>query len=199
MQGTAANRSFLVAIVLIAIPVCVSADKRNVQPLSVSNPVLAASVERIASKSPAWREALDSVAVTGRRTILITPDKIKNGDFDLASLAQAIPLGDEHSRVETVIVVINLDLMQKLSGLPVKAVDFENDLDRIIAHEVYGHAVPYLLAGSLSGRCADPAAGQSAADACAIQRENVVRKEMKLGQRFVYGRAGLSLARRNRQ
>ena len=106
------------------------------------------------------------------------------------------PVSDAAGRVDLVVVMVNLDLMQKLSRLPVTAVDFEDDLDRILAHEVYGHAIPFLLAGHLSGKCADPVAGQSAIASCVIQRENVIRKEMRLGQRLEYGRDSLALARR---
>ena len=116
--------------------------------------------------------------------------------IDADTLAQVYPLADDQSRVDTVVVVVNLELLQKLSGLPVTAVDFEDDVDRILAHEVYGHAIPLLLAGSLAGNCADPAIGQSAIASCAIQRENVIRREMRLGQRFEYGRDSLALARR---
>ena len=157
------------------------------------------------SGSAAWREALDAVTATGRRVIVVTPDMVNvraiDGayDFDSESLAGAQPVVDDQSRVDTVIVVVNLPLMQRISGLPMASVDFEEDVDRILAHEVYGHAVPFLLAGSLAGKCADPDRGQRATDACAIKRENVIRKELKLGQRFDYGRDGLSMARRFRQ
>ena len=77
--------------------------------------------------------------------------------------------------------------------------DFEDDLDRILAHEVYGHAFPYLFAGDLSGKCADPAKGQRAEDACAIKRENEIRAELRLGKRRGYGLDGLSLARPYRE
>lgn len=175
-----------------------SAQEAATGPLQVSDPILSASVERLASDSPSWRAAIEAVAATGRRTVLATADEIKGG-FDSGKLAQAHPLADDQSRVDTVLVIVNVGLMQRLSGLPVKAFEFERDLDRIIAHEVYGHAIPLLIAGSLAGSCADPAAGQSAAGACAIKRENVIRKEMRLGQRFDYGREGLALARRSQQ
>jgi hypothetical protein len=64
---------------------------------------------------------------------------------------------------------------------------------------VYGHAVPYLLAGTLTAKCADPAIGPSASASCAVQRENVVRREMRLGQRIEYGRDSLAIARRSWQ
>jgi hypothetical protein len=166
--------------------------------VKVSHPVLAASIDRLASDSPSWREAMDAVAASGRRALVVTPDQISEG-FDSNDLAGALPIADDQSRVDAVIVIVNLDLLQRLSGLPVGAIQFKDDLDRLMAHEVFGHAVPYLLAGNLSGKCADPAPGQSATDACAIRRENVIRKELGLGRRFDYGRESLALTRRSWQ
>ena len=189
------QRFFIVAAVLAVSWSSAWAQDDSQRALLVSHPVLAASVERLNDESPTWRDALHAVAATGRRTVLVTPDKV-NGTFDSHALAQAHPIADEHARVETVLVVINLELLQRLSGLPVDALQFKDDLDRIVAHEVYGHAVPFLLSGDLSGRCADPAPGQSATSACAIKRENLIRRELGLGQRFEYGREGLAIARR---
>jgi len=182
---------FVAAIVVIGYPFAVSADA----PLVVSHPALAASVERLTAESRTFRDALAAVATTGRHTILTTPEKV-DIPFDRTVLAQGYPIGDDDSRVETMVIVINLDLLQKLSGLSMTAVDFEDDLDRIVAHEIYGHAVPVLLAGKLAGNCPDPAVGQSALTSCAVQRENVIRREMRLGQRLEYGRDSLALARR---
>ena len=172
-------------------------------PIVVRHPVLAASLERLSAESPSWRKAVETVSQSGRRILVSLPDQIKipdgKGGFmpsDPAVLAEVHPLSEDDARVETVIVVVNLDLLQALSRLPVGAADFEDDVDRIMAHEVYGHAIPILLAGNMSGNCADPAIGQSAQAACAIQRENVIRREMRLGARVDYGRESLALARR---
>jgi hypothetical protein len=95
-----------------------------------------------------------------------------------------------------VVVVINLPLVQAAHDVRFSAPqDFEADVDRILVHEVYGHAVPYLLAGDLSARCADPAPGERATDACSIQRENAVRAELGLGRRSDYSLSGLAIAR----
>ena len=179
------------AIVLIGYPLAVSADA----PLVVSNATLVASVDRLSAESRTFRDAVAAVAATGRHTVLTTPDKV-SFPFDRTVLAQGYPMSDDDGRVDTMVIVINLELLQKLSGLSMTAVDFEDDLDRIVAHEIYGHAVPVLLAGNLSGNCADPAIGQSALTSCAVQRENVIRREMRLGQRLEYGRDSLALARR---
>ena len=192
------SRVFLSGIVLaaslLAAPGRASAQQEGDPSIGVWNPVLAASLERLANESRSWREAVDAVARTGRRAVIVTSDQVKGADA--GALAQVEPVSDAAGRVDLVVVMVNLDLMQKLSRLPVTAVDFEDDLDRILAHEVYGHAIPFLLAGHLSGKCADPVAGQSAIASCVIQRENVIRKEMRLGQRLEYGRDSLALARR---
>ena len=185
----------LAATIVAAAPPSVFAQERADSAIQAWHPVLAASVERLAAESPSFRDALRAVTATGRRAVLITPDKF-DGVFDAETLAQAEPVGSEQSRVDYVLVVVNLELLQKLSGLPMTAVDFEDDVDRILAHELYGHAVPYLLAGTPTAKCADPAIGQSAAASCAVQRENVIRREMRLGQRIEYGRDSLALARR---
>lgn len=174
-------------------------------PLIVEHPVLASSLDRLYARSPRWRAALHAVANTGRRGVVVTPDKVRVRDengggetpFDPDVLAEVQPIADDWSRVETVIVVVNLPLLDTLYSDATTA-DLEADLDRILAHEVYGHAIPYLLAGHLSGKCADPLPKQRATDACAIKRENEIRGELQLGERRGYGLDGLTIARRFR-
>jgi hypothetical protein len=188
---------FVMATVIAVVPI-VSAQETVDGPLVVSNPVLAASVQRLAADSHSWREAIAAVKATGRRAELVTSDQARRW-IEPDTLAQLHPLADASSRIDSVLIVVNLELLQRLSGLPATAVDFEDDVDRIVAHEVYGHAIPLLMSGTLAGHCADPATGQSAIASCAIQRENVIRREMRLGQRSDYGRDSLALARRSWQ
>ena len=174
-------------------------------PLIVEHPVLAASLARLYAGSPRWRDAFDAVLNAGRRVVVVTPDKVRVRDerggpetpFDSDVLAEVQPITDDWSRVDTVVVVINLPLLDKLYS-DATAADLNADLDRILAHEVYGHAIPYLLAGHLSGKCADPLPKQRATDACAIKRENEIRGELRLGERRGYGLDGLTIARRLR-
>jgi len=198
MNAKAVKGIAFAAIILVAIPIGLSA-KDPAGSVLVWNPVLSSSIERLTAESRTFREAIDALGLTGRHAVLTTPDHLPERitiDFDATVLAQAYPLTAERSRVDTVVVVFNIDLLQKLSGLSMSAIDFEDDLDRIVAHEVYGHAIPVLMAGNLSGHCADPAVGQSAMASCAVQRENVIRKEMNLGLRLDYGRESLALAHR---
>ncbi len=175
-------------------------------PIVANSSELTDSLERLHSGSAAWRDAVAALSATGRRAIVVTPDRVRVRDpkgrgerpFDDDLLAEVQPLADEEGRVQVVVVVVNVPLLDEMHATGVRA-EFEQDLDRILAHEVYGHAIPYLLAGSLSGRCADPAPGQRATEACAIKRENQIRSELGLGLRREYGLAGLAIARRHRR
>lgn len=173
-------------------------------PVVARHPEIRAALDRIARGSASWRAALASVAATGRSALVLTPDDVIVADpagdarssFDRSEVAAVSPVSDGTGRVHAVLVVVNVDQIQaaheRLSSLPG---EFHADLERVLAHEVYGHAVPYLLAGDLRGRCADPAPGMPGADACAIQRENVVRAELRLGRRTDGTLSSLSLAR----
>ena len=178
---------------------------RDRPPVLVEHPILAASLARLYNGSPRWRDALDAVANTGRRVVVLTPEKVRVRDnargretpFDHDVIAEVQPIADDWSRVDTVVVVVNVPLLDRLYSDATLA-DLHADLDRILAHEIYGHAIPYLLAGHLSGKCADPLPKQRATDACAIKRENEIRSELRLGQRREYGLDGLAMTRRYR-
>ncbi|MEQ1869313.1 MAG: hypothetical protein ABL961_04760 [Vicinamibacterales bacterium] len=176
----------------------------EVGPIVADNPRLRDSVDRLTRGSALWRNALESAKQRGRRAVILTPDQVvvTTGDqhgsvkaFDAGVLAEVTPVTRGTSRVDAVLIVVNLPLVERLhtrrNSLPA---EFETDLDRILAHEVYGHALPYLLAGDLSGHCPDPVLNQPAAEACAIRRENAVRAELGLGRRVDAGLSSLTLA-----
>jgi hypothetical protein len=176
-----------------------------VEPVVTGNSIIQASLDRIAKRSTLWREAVDALRVTGRRAVVVTPDQVRPADASSDarhdrfhdSVAEVAPVVRDRSRVDLVVVIVNLAVLQErhrvLQALPI---EFDLDLDRILVHEVYGHAFPYLLAGDTSGRCADPQPGERAADACSIRRENAVRAELGLGRRVGYGLHDLNFVRR---
>jgi hypothetical protein len=179
------------------------------QTLITTNPVFRASLTRIAQRSALWRDAVESMHQAGRRAVLLTPDQVVVADapghvakdgFDPTVLAEVAPVALADSSVDVVLVVVNLSLLEKshrdAHSVPA---EFEADLDRILVHEIYGHAVPYLLAGHLSGRCPDPVPGERATDACSIRRENAVRAELGLGRRTTYGLDDLNVSRRSKR
>ena len=119
--------------------------------------------------------------------------------FDPRQLAETMPLHDDEQRVDVVVVVVNVRLIQDMHWSRGPLMDLERDIDRILVHEVYAHAIPYLLAGHMSGRCADPGPGQPASESWAIRRENEVRAELGLGSRKEYGLESLALVHNPRR
>lgn len=200
------GRTFLCAVIVAFFSVVPSAAQ-SPTPVLAHDTLLRESLDRISRGSARFREALEAIRQSGRRAVVLTPDQVvvtdaqrtRRAAFDPSVLAEVTPVTNGASLVETVLVVVNLPLLERMhqqrNSLPV---ELEADLDRIVIHEVYGHAVPYLLAGDLSGQCADPAPGQRAHEACAIQRENAVREELGLGRRTDAGLFGLTLAWRGR-
>jgi hypothetical protein len=177
-------------------------------PVLTGNPVIQASLTRIGQGSGLWRRAIEAIRASGRRALVLTPDQVvvseaadgrEGRPFDEQVVAEVAPVPGRDSRVDVVLVVVNLELLEhahaRLGSLPG---ELDADLDRVLVHEIYGHALPYLLAGDLSGRCADPGPRERPADACAIRRENEVRAELRLGRRVDHGLEGLALARRER-
>jgi hypothetical protein len=166
---------------------------------------LEASLQRIERRSPRWRSAVGAIQSLGRQVFVLTPDQVKVAEaigergtapFDRDLLAAASPVVDGETRIQRVLVVVNLDLLQDLHDRTNSLQgEFEADLDALLVHEVYGHAFPYLLAGDLSGQCADPGPGQRPQDACSIRRENDVRQDLGLARRATYGLNALHLVR----
>ncbi len=208
------NRQCVWALLTTALTVAsmeVRANKFPPQPATTAvltnHPTLQQSLNRLFARSALWRDTVKSVERLGRKVVVVTPKhvRIKDPDtgklraFDYGVIAEVQPLAEQETRVDAVVVVVNVELLERLQGSLTTIGDFEDDLDRILAHEVYGHAFPYLLAGDLSGKCADPANGERAEDACAIKRENAIRGELRLGQRRDYGLDGLTIARRFRE
>ena len=159
----------------LAAVVASTAAAQSIQAQTVSNPPLAtsdsspllttsrtlqASLGRIWRGSPLWREAIASVRKTGRQVLVVEPADVmiagRRGDrgaLDHGVVAEAYPVVAEDSQIPVVVVVVNLRLVQETHDARLSVLrDFEADIDRILVHEVYGHAVPYLLAGDLSGR-----------------------------------------------
>lgn len=198
--------ALLTAVLAVAsIPLRAGEPVSATAPVITNHPIIQQSLQRLADRSAAWRAAAKEIERLGRKAVVVTPKQVRVHDprdgavrsFDQDVLAEVQPLAEHETRVDAVVVVVNVELLQRLQAPMTTIGDFEDDLDRIIAHEVYGHAFPYLLAGDLSGKCADPASGQRAEDACAIKRENEIRAELRLGQRRDSGLSGLTLARRN--
>jgi hypothetical protein len=174
-------------------------------PLLAVHDDIADSLARIARRSATWRAEIAALRGTGRHAVIVTSDRVLVAEpdkpgrlqpFDTMVLAEVAPVVVRESEVRTVLVVVNLALLDALHDRRGSLPGERNaDLDRILVHEIYGHALPYLRAGNLSGRCPDPVRDERAADACAIARENALGKELGFGRRTDYNVNGLLFSR----
>jgi hypothetical protein len=174
-------------------------------PLVTSHALLKERLTRIARRSPSWRESIASLVGTGKTVFVLTPDEVvvadgpdgsEAGTFDPAVVAAAAPVPGPEGQVRSVLVFVNLPLIEDVHRRgDSPPAELLSDIDSVLVHEIYGHALPYLLAGSLSGRCPDPEPGQAASEACSIRRENTIRTELRMGRRRGYGLDALSLSR----
>jgi hypothetical protein len=199
----------LTAIVAVAAAVVLTVASDEIRsapahgPFVSTQPVIERALKRIARGSATWREAVDRLTAAGRTAVILTPGEVVVREasgapavFDASEMAEVSPVADRVGRVSAVLVVVNVDRLLELHDRRGSLIgEFEADLDRVLAHEVYGHAVPYLLGGHISARCPDPVPGQPAAEACAIRRENTIRAELRLGRRTDSAFGSLALAR----
>jgi hypothetical protein len=169
-----------------------------------THPLVRASLDRLWDGSPSWRASLQGLP-RDRTVVVLTPDEVRVQDgrrtrpFEADLLGEVTPVAENDGRIRQVVVVVNVPLIESTHARRLSTLsELYADLDRVVAHEVFGHAIPYLVAGDVSGRCADPAAGERPEDSCAIRRENLIRAELGLGRRTDAGLFGLALARRSR-
>jgi hypothetical protein len=172
--------------------------------LVASHPLIRASLDRLWQRSPSWRTGLRQIHGQGL-VVIATPDEVlvqdgnRRRSFEPDLLGEVTPVAEPNGRVTQVLVVVNVPLIEASHGRRRATLsELHADLDRVLAHEVFGHALPYLMVGNVSGHCGDPKRGERPEDACAIRRENLIRAELGLGRRTDAGLYGLALARRSR-
>lgn len=177
-------------------PVAAPAASARMSVFTVADADVAAALRRIDQGSPTWRAELDEVARRGGRVVVATVGELTGvpEQFARQQLAEVTPIAAADGSVREVLVVINRELLRDAyRHARGSAEDEQQDLARILIHEVYGHAVPYLVAGHVSGACSDPLS-ESDSRSCSLDRENVIRRELRLGVRIRYDLSGLALS-----
>lgn len=169
----------------------------------VLDPYLAARLAALEARSPTLRaamarlragrvELLLATAAQGARVVrhtaaagLPAPERL---------LGAAITFHEPRSgRVLAVLVHVDVEraaaAARGLAALPAVAsvqAALDRLVDEVLVHEVWGHAVPLALAGTVGAACPDPRPGERAEDACVTRRENVLRGELGWPRRATY-------------
>jgi hypothetical protein len=158
-----------------------------------TQPRLVAVLNRLLARSRTFAREAARVAARDRHITVVARREVpwdalkRNVHYADGSAAAALPLVDGDGKVRNFLVVVDYSMLSRLgSSKHLLKKDIETDLTRLLIHEIYGHAMPWLLYGKAGG-CFDPKPGQLPASACSIRRENRIRKELGLGVRTDFG------------
>jgi hypothetical protein len=177
--------------------------------LHVLDGYLASRLASLEARAPSLGAALDSVR-RGRLIVRLgTPEQTTRVEpwagarLRPARLAQLVARFDTLTgAVHAIVVQVDLNAIarHRLREIPPPAAwfsraqrqaRFDRVVDDILIHEVWGHLVPLVLAGSMSGACRDPVAGEADVNSCVLKRENALRTELGRELRRTYAMADL--------
>jgi hypothetical protein len=175
----------------------------------IADPFLAARLATLELRAPTLKEEMDRLRQNGFHFLLGTREQVLErlrhphvtrrigpAERQVGSTI-LFPVKDSHV-VEAGVVTINLARivelhLQRLALLPRAALDpalhqreFEQFVDDVLVHEVYGHLLPVALAGSIRAQCLDPRPDEEPGASCVLQRENRLRAELGLPPRLHY-------------
>jgi len=173
----------------------------NFGSVRVTDRLLAERVRSLQDRSPTWRAALDSLAVLQFQVLVGTPEQLGELVPALSSYAgqhigRMLPLGNRNSQLIGAAVLIDLAVMERMArAAGASQAMLEGDIDRILAHELYGHVLPLAIAGRPDRGCADPAPHEPAVSSCSVRRENRIRAELGLPPRTTYDLRALAIGR----
>ena len=167
--------------------------------LEILDPFLATRIQLLEERSPQLRAAMDAARAGPIPVVIGTPVQVQErlgGQLNLAKEIGNERIGEFRARrpdpelPEIDLVVIRVDLTALHRAAKRRLIGgtawLERTTDAIVIHELWGHAVPVLAAGSITGRCPDPRPGEVEAESCVMRRESVLRAELGLSPRKTY-------------
>jgi hypothetical protein len=175
--------------------------------LHILHPYLAARLQLLESRSPRLQNEMNAIRQGHLPVVLATSGPLSEISHGVA-LRERMPdfrLGEfrvvhHPGRREVAALVIRVNLQQIVErqqrwlrsqasrhpSRPDAMTEFEAAVDAILIHEIWGHLIPVVLAGSPHARCPDPLPGQADLASCVLQRENELRQEIGLQPRTRY-------------
>lgn len=175
--------------------------------VTILDAYLAERIQLLERRSPRFREGMEELREADVPIYIGTPEQIAAVLHRpwLASRTHAGSIGQFEvlARAEQrgwAGLVVRVDLagmadIDRRSGLRVLSLPrsrrrlrerFDTGVDAVLVHEIWGHMLPVVQAGSMEGWCADPAPGQADQDACVMRREAEIRTELGLRPRERY-------------
>ncbi len=160
--------------------------------IAIGDSLLAATVARLRRLSPAFDSAIATIEASGIPVVIGTAKQLRDqlppgyryvGGWQ--ALTAVYPLtsnGDRGRPIEHVAVIVRLsDLQAALRGDTTEAdsAAFDHFVERVVAHEIYGHLMPQLELGKTAPiACDDPTGSADWYSACVMQRERHVMAQL---------------------
>ncbi len=160
--------------------------------IAIGDSVLAATVTRLRKLSPAFDSAIVAIETSGIPVVIGTEAQLRDqlppgyryvGGWQ--ALTAVYPLTSNGSRgrpIEHVAVIFRLSALRaalKTDGTASDSALFNRFVERVVAHEIYGHLMPQLALGKTAPvACDDPTSAANWYTACVMQRERHVMAQL---------------------
>jgi hypothetical protein len=166
--------------------------------IAIGDSTIAKTITRMRTLSPAFDSAVAALERSGIPVVIGTARQLKSQlppGYAQVSGWQAVtafypltPDGGRGRRIEHIAVVVRLAALESAlrtdATTPDDSAVVERYLERVLAHEIYGHIMPQIAVGKTAPiACDDPTDGDDWYSACVMQRERHVAAQLSEARR----------------
>lgn len=160
--------------------------------IAIGDSVLQAAVVRLRRRSPSFDSAIVAIEQSGIPVVIGTEKQLRDqlppgyryvGGWQ--ALTAVYPLTDNGARgrpIEHVAVVVRISELHAALAHDTSSADttlFNRFVERVVAHEIYGHLMPQLALGKTAPiACDDPTSAADWYTACVMRRERHVMAQL---------------------
>jgi hypothetical protein len=160
--------------------------------IAIGDSLLSATVSRLRRLSPSFDSAIVAIEQSGIPVVIGTAEQLKDqmppgyryvkGWQAVTAIYPLTPTNAPGKPIDHFSVIVRLtDLRAALqtAATPEDSALFNRYVERVVAHEIYGHLIPQLKLGKTAPiACDDPTSGVDWYSACVMQRERHVMAQL---------------------
>ncbi len=166
--------------------------------IAIGDSTLAATIIHMRKLSPAFDSAMTAIEQSGIPLVIGTARQLRrelppgyaqvSGWQALTAFYPLTRTGAPGRRIEHIAVIVRLSGLQSALRTAGSTADdsamFNRYLERVLAHEIYGHAMPQIASGETAPiACDDPTGAGDWYSACVMQRERHVEAQISKARR----------------
>ncbi len=160
--------------------------------IAIGDSLLAATVTKLRRLSPAFDSAIVAIETSGIPVVIGTAAQLRDqlppgyryvGGWQALTAVYPLTSNGERGRpIEHVAVIVRLSQLRTAMKTGTTKADsalFDRFVERVVAHEIYGHLMPQLALGKTAPiACDDPTSAANWFSACVMQRERHVMAQL---------------------